>query len=88
MGLTKILGYNILALSIGLGPFLSTYMTAVLNLKNYLIESIAEMKNVIWPTKQQTINYTILVVALSVGVAFFFGVLDYIFNLGLEFLIG
>ncbi len=53
-------------------------------IQNYFVESIAEMKKVIWPSREQTINYTILVVALTVGVAIFFGILDYIFSFGLE----
>ena len=53
----------------------------------YLVEAIAEMKKVVWPTKEQTINYTLLVIVLSIGVAIFFGILDYVLNLGLEQLI-
>lgn len=49
----------------------------------YFREAIAEMKKVVWPTKKQTINYTLVVIALSIFVAVFFGLLDYIFNLGL-----
>ncbi len=45
------------------------------------------MKKVVWPTRAQAINYTVLVVALSLGIALFFGFLDYIFSLGLEQLI-
>ncbi|MEK7623306.1 MAG: preprotein translocase subunit SecE [Patescibacteria group bacterium] len=59
----------------------------MVNIQTYLVESIAEIKKVIWPTRKQTINYTLLVVGLSIGVAIFFGVLDYIFSLGLEQLI-
>lgn len=46
-------------------------------LKNYILESYGEMKKVTWPTKNQTINYSILVIALSVGLALFFAVLDF-----------
>ena len=42
------------------------------------------MKKVVWPSKKQTINYSLIVVALSLGMAIFFGVLDYAFNIGLE----
>ncbi|HOX60493.1 MAG TPA: preprotein translocase subunit SecE [Candidatus Magasanikbacteria bacterium] len=49
----------------------------------YFREAIAEMKKVVWPTKKQTINYTLVVIALSISVAVFFGILDYVFNLGL-----
>lgn len=52
-------------------------------LKNYLVGSVAEMKKVTWPTKEQTINYSLLVIGLSVFMAIFFAFLDYIFNLGI-----
>lgn len=55
--------------------------------KNYLVGSYAEMRKVAWPTKQQTINYSLLVIGLSVGLAFFFAVLDYVFSAGIERLI-
>jgi len=54
---------------------------------NYLKASIEEMKKVAWPTKKETYNYTILVIAISIGVALFLGLLDLIFTKGLEFLI-
>lgn len=56
----------------------------VQKLTSYIRDSVAEIKKVTWPTRQQTINYSITVVAMSIGVAIFFGVLDYVFNLGLE----
>lgn len=54
---------------------------------NYVQESVAEIKKVSWPTKKETYRYTILVIGLSLAVAIFLGALDYIFNLGLEYLI-
>lgn len=54
---------------------------------NYLKASIEEMKKVTWPTKKETYNHTILVIAVSLGVAAFLGALDYIFNLGLGLII-
>lgn len=58
-------------------------MNIVASIKNYLVGSVTEMKKVSWPTKQQTINYSVLVIALSLGMAIFFAVLDYIFNYGI-----
>lgn len=49
-------------------------------LTQYLVSSYAEIRKVTWPTKQQTISYSILVICLSLGLAVFFAVLDYIFN--------
>jgi preprotein translocase subunit SecE len=58
-------------------------MKLLATVKNYFISSYAEMKKVSWPTKKQTINYSLLVIGLSVGMAVFFAVLDYVFNLGI-----
>ncbi len=55
--------------------------------KNYFINSYAELKKVTWPTKQQTINYSLLVIGLSVGMAVFFAVLDRVFSIGIEALL-
>jgi len=56
-------------------------------LTNYIKESIAEMKKVTWPTKKETRNYTILVIGISIGVALFLGLLDYIFTTGFQLII-
>lgn len=42
-------------------------------------EAKGELSKVNWPTKKQTMNYTILVVAVSVAVALFLGGLDSFF---------
>ena len=55
--------------------------------KTYFVGSYAEMKKVTWPTKNQTINYSLLVIGMSVGFALFFSLLDYVFNYGIETLI-
>lgn len=54
---------------------------------NYLEESKTELKKVTWPTRQQTITHTLLVIGISLGVAVFFGLLDYVLALGVEKLI-
>lgn len=53
-------------------------------IKNYFIGAVAEMKKVSWPSKKQTTTYSFIVIGMSVGVALFFGLMDYILNLGLE----
>lgn len=55
--------------------------------KNYFKDAFHEMKRVVWPTKQQTKHYSIIVITLSIGLAVFFGILDYLFNIGLNILI-
>lgn len=50
----------------------------------YFRESFEELKKVTWPTRRQTINYSLAVVALSILVAVFIGGLDYGFSEGIE----
>jgi len=38
-----------------------------------------EMKGVKWPTKKQAVNYTLLVIVASIGVAIFLGAFDMLF---------
>ncbi len=47
---------------------------------NYFKEALAETKKVTWPTKQQTYDLTLVVVGVSLLVAFYIGVLDFIFQ--------
>ncbi len=51
---------------------------------SFVKESYEELKKVNWPTKQQTINYTAVVIAASLAVAIFLGVLDMIFSSFIE----
>jgi preprotein translocase subunit SecE len=62
-------------------------MTERKGLSRYFHETKAEMKKVTWPTKKETINHTIIVLIISVCVAAFIGLVDWIFTLGLDKLI-
>ena len=46
---------------------------------NYFKEVRGEMKHVSWPTRQQAIVYTCMVVGISIAVAVYLGLLDYVF---------
>ena len=46
----------------------------------FLKEVRLEMKKVNWPTRKETIKYTLIVIGVSVGVAIFLGGLDFIFT--------
>ena len=50
---------------------------------HYLKEVKAEMKNITWPTRNQTIFYTVTVLAISIIIAYYLGLLDFIFSAGL-----
>ncbi len=53
-------------------------------IRQYFIEAYGEMKKVTWPTREQAITYSALVIVLSVGVAVFFSIIDYVFDLGIQ----
>ena len=48
-------------------------------IRRYLRESRIELKKVTWPTREQTINLTIVVVVVCVVLALFLGGIDYLF---------
>jgi len=50
----------------------------------FLKEAREELKKVNWPSRRQTKQYTIVVIAISLAVAFFLGILDLIFSNLLE----
>jgi preprotein translocase subunit SecE len=49
----------------------------------YFKETKAELKHVIWPSRNQALYYTLIVVILSVVVAYYLGIFDFIFSQGL-----
>jgi preprotein translocase subunit SecE len=46
----------------------------------FLAEVKAEAKRVNWPTKRETLNYTLIVIGTSIFVALILGGLDFIFT--------
>jgi preprotein translocase subunit SecE len=55
-----------------------------MSLINYFKDTRGEMKHVSWPTQNQVINFTLLVLALSVGTGILLGAFDIIFTEGLK----
>lgn len=47
-------------------------------IKKYIRQVISELKKVSWPSKEQTINQTILVVLVSLVAAAYIGGVDYL----------
>jgi len=43
-------------------------------------ETRSELRKVVWPSRREWINLTILVIATSVGVGAILGIIDYIFE--------
>ena len=53
-------------------------------LGQYIKDTRAELRHVAWPTRSQTIVYTILVALISIGVALYLGFFDFVFTTGLS----
>jgi len=48
--------------------------------QQFVKQSMAELKKVVWPTKQQVIRMTLIVTGVSIIVGALIGGLDYIFT--------
>jgi len=51
-----------------------------MSLETYIKETKGELKHVTWPNKQQTIDFTLVVIFLSVFVGVMLGFFDFIFT--------
>jgi len=49
---------------------------------NYFKEVKAEMVHVTWPSRKQTTLFTLVVIILSLAVAIYLGLLDYVIRVG------
>jgi len=48
--------------------------------KNYLKETRQELRHVNWPSRRETIRFTLLVLGISAVIAAFLGLLDILFR--------
>ena len=56
-------------------------------LATYLRESKEETKKITWPTRKETIRYSLLTIVITIATAALFAGLDALFNLGLTSLL-
>ena len=54
-----------------------------MGLAQYIKDTRSELNHVAWPTRVQTLVYTILVVAISILVSLYLGLFDFLFTTGL-----
>lgn len=50
----------------------------------FLQETYAELKKVVWPTRQEVFRLTLIVIFISVVMGIYIGGLDWIFAKGME----
>ncbi|MFA5022102.1 MAG: preprotein translocase subunit SecE [Patescibacteria group bacterium] len=48
---------------------------------NYIKSSHLELKKVVWPSQKEIIQHTLLVIGISLGVAAFLGIVDYLLTI-------
>ena len=51
-------------------------MTFVQRVQEFFTEVLAEFRRVTWPSRQELINSTVVVLAVTLVIAFFLGVVD------------
>lgn len=51
-----------------------------MKITEYIKDTRAEMNHVNWPTRSETIRFTSLVIAVSLGVAILLGIADFVFG--------
>ncbi|MFA5954572.1 MAG: preprotein translocase subunit SecE [Patescibacteria group bacterium] len=54
---------------------------------NYFKTSYQELTKVTWPTRKEATKHSLLVIAISLAVAAFFGIVDFLLSRGLELLL-
>lgn len=53
----------------------------------YIRETRAELRKVVWPTREEAINLTAIVVGTIFAMSVFFGVIDYVLKQAIGFLL-
>ena len=56
-------------------------------ISKYIKDTASEMKQVSWPTQQQAILYSALVIGISALVALYASAFDYLFSQGVSFIV-
>jgi len=49
-------------------------------IKTFFADSWIELRHVNWPTRQEAIRLTSVVIGMSIGLAVFLGIFDYLFT--------
>ena len=63
-------------------------MQAVARVKEFVLEVLAEFRKVTWPSRQELINSTVVVIVVTVVLAFFLGAIDIVLARAVEWILG
>ncbi len=53
----------------------------------YLKATRSELRKVVWPSREETINLTVIVLTVTIGMSAFLGILDFLFAQAFELII-
>ncbi|MFQ5595133.1 MAG: preprotein translocase subunit SecE [Anaerolineae bacterium] len=53
----------------------------------YIKATRSELRKVVWPTRDETVNLTIIVLIVTIGMSVFLGILDFLFAQAFELII-
>jgi preprotein translocase subunit SecE len=63
-------------------------MQAVARLREFVQEVLAEFRKVTWPSRQELVNSTVVVIVVTVVLAFFLGAVDIVLARLVEWVLG
>ncbi len=49
-------------------------------IQRFYRETVGELRKVTWPTREEAINLTVIVIIITFGMSAFLGIVDYIFT--------
>jgi len=55
---------------------------------SFVGEVISELKKVVWPTRQEAIHLTTIVIIVSIAVGIFLAIVDFVFSRLMQLLLG
>jgi preprotein translocase subunit SecE len=56
-------------------------------LTNYFQETQAELRKVVWPSREEAVNLTVLVLAVTLAMTIILGGIDWVFSTILQFIL-
>ena len=56
-------------------------------IRRFIEESYSELKKVVWPTREQVRNLTVLVFVISAAIGLYIGLFDFLWTQVLQFLV-
>ena len=63
-------------------------MQGVARVREFVLEVLAEFRKVTWPSRQELINSTVVVIVVTVVLAFFLGAIDIVLARAVEWILG